>query len=81
METSLVPSVNSPRPAAGPPPTAAASPRTRVLVVDDQVLIRRGMSLLLDAAPDIEVVGQAADGVVAPALAPQLEPAERPRLG
>jgi DNA-binding NarL/FixJ family response regulator len=34
----------------------------RVLVVDDQVLIRVGLVALIDAAPGFEVVGQAADG-------------------
>jgi len=68
----VVPTVNPP-PAAAHPPSSTAAP-IRVLVVDDQVLIRRGMSLLLDAAPDIEVVGQAADGVEAVALARQLQP-------
>ncbi len=49
-------------------------PRIRVLVADDQPLIRRGMSLLLSAEADIEVVGQAADGVEAVALALALRP-------
>ena len=49
-------------------------PRIRVLVADDQSLIRRGMSLLLAAEADIEVVGQAADGVEAVALAQELRP-------
>ena len=66
-----MPTVNPPGAAHATP---SASPPIRVLVVDDQVLIRRGMSLLLDAAPDIEVVGQAADGVEAVALARQLLP-------
>lgn len=68
-----MPTVNPPG-AAQAPPSSSSSPPIRVLVVDDQVLIRRGMSLLLDAAPDIEVVGQAADGVEAVALARQLLP-------
>ncbi len=34
----------------------------RVIVVDDQELIREGLAIILDAQPDIEVVGQAADG-------------------
>jgi DNA-binding NarL/FixJ family response regulator len=34
----------------------------RVLVVDDQPIIRRGMALMLGTEADIEVVGQAADG-------------------
>lgn len=46
----------------------------RVLIADDQALIRRGMSLILAAEPDIEVVGQAADGVEALELALQLRP-------
>ncbi|HWU84631.1 MAG TPA: response regulator transcription factor, partial [Rhodocyclaceae bacterium] len=46
----------------------------RVLIADDQSLIRRGMSLILSAEADIEVVGQAADGVEAVELALQLQP-------
>ena len=38
---------------------------TRVLVVDDQFLIRAGLAGLLRAAPGIEVVGEAADGAEA----------------
>ncbi|MFC6065456.1 response regulator [Streptomyces ochraceiscleroticus] len=34
----------------------------RVLLADDQVLVRAGFRALLDAQPDIEVVGEAADG-------------------
>jgi DNA-binding NarL/FixJ family response regulator len=48
--------------------------RIRVLIADDQALIRRGMAMLLDAEGDIDVVGQAADGVEAVALAQQLRP-------
>ncbi|MCX4745386.1 response regulator transcription factor [Kitasatospora sp. NBC_01287] len=42
---------------------------TRVLVVDDQVLIRVGLAALLRAAPGMEVVGEAAGGEEAVALA------------
>lgn len=35
----------------------------RLLIVDDQPLIRRGLSMMLAAEPGIEVVGQAADGL------------------
>ena len=34
----------------------------RVLLADDQALVRGGFRLILDAEPDIEVVGEAADG-------------------
>lgn len=49
-------------------------PRIRVLIADDQALIRRGMTLMLDCEPDIEVVGQATDGVQAVELAERLRP-------
>lgn len=48
--------------------------RIRVLVADDQALIRRGMTLLLSVEADIEVVGQAADGVEAVEMAERLHP-------
>jgi DNA-binding NarL/FixJ family response regulator len=38
----------------------------RVLVVDDDALVRNGLTLLLEGAPDIEVVGSAADGADVP---------------
>ncbi len=46
----------------------------RVVVADDQEIVRTGLSMILDAQPDIEVVGQAADGRAAVALARQLRP-------
>ncbi len=42
---------------------------TRVLVVDDQVLVRSGLSALLRATPDLEVCGEAATGEEAVELA------------
>jgi DNA-binding NarL/FixJ family response regulator len=38
---------------------------TRVLIVDDQELVRTGFRVVLDAEPDIDVVGEAADGIAA----------------
>jgi len=37
-------------------------PRIRVAVIDDQAMVREGFSALLNAQPDIEVVGSASDG-------------------
>jgi DNA-binding NarL/FixJ family response regulator len=42
---------------------------TTVLVVDDQTLVRAGFCFLVDASPDLEVVGEAADGRDAVAIA------------
>ncbi|HEX8134926.1 MAG TPA: response regulator transcription factor [Actinomycetes bacterium] len=48
--------------------------RIRVLVVDDQGLVRAGFRMILEAQPDIEVVGEAADGLDAVAAARRLRP-------
>src|SRR5690606_15866125 len=48
--------------------SAAAEP-VRVLVVDDQELFRRGLTMLLAVEDDIEVVGEASDGASAVELA------------
>jgi DNA-binding NarL/FixJ family response regulator len=47
---------------------------TRVLLADDQALVRAGFRLILEAQPDLEVVGEAADGAEAVTLARQFEP-------
>ena len=46
----------------------------RVVIADDQAMIRDGLAALLSAAPDIEVVGQAANGREAVELAGRLRP-------
>ncbi|MFM9274999.1 response regulator [Pseudarthrobacter sp. NKDBFgelt] len=46
----------------------------RVLIADDQDIVRTGLTMLLNAQPDIEVVGAATDGRQAVALARQLHP-------
>jgi DNA-binding NarL/FixJ family response regulator len=46
----------------------------RVLLADDQALVRAGFRALLDSAADIEVVGEAANGGQAVALARELRP-------
>jgi DNA-binding NarL/FixJ family response regulator len=46
----------------------------RVVVADDQMLVRAGFRVLVDSAPDLEVVGEAGDGVEAVELARQQRP-------
>lgn len=46
----------------------------KVLVVDDEHLVRGGLKMILDAQPDMDVVGEAEDGVQAVASAKALHP-------
>jgi DNA-binding NarL/FixJ family response regulator len=46
----------------------------RLVVVDDDDLVRAGLAAILDLEPDIEVVGQGADGVDVPALVARCRP-------
>jgi DNA-binding NarL/FixJ family response regulator len=46
----------------------------RVLIADDQQLVRTGFRMILDSEPDIEVVGEAADGLQAVSAARELCP-------
>lgn len=52
----------------------ALGARVRVLVADDHEVMRDGLARLLGSEPDIEVVGQAADGKMAVDLARKLRP-------
>jgi len=47
---------------------------TRVLIADDEALMRKALHVFVSAAPDMEVVGEAADGVAAVHLASELQP-------
>ena len=66
---------------------AAGTPRVRILIAEDQALVRRGTAVLLSMEQDMEVVGQACDGVEAIAMAEKLHPdvvlmdLHMPRLG
>ena len=46
----------------------------RVVLVDDQMLVRQGIGGLLELLPDIEVVGEASDGMEALEIVPELDP-------
>ncbi|GAA0902234.1 response regulator transcription factor [Pseudonocardia zijingensis] len=46
----------------------------RVLLVDDEELVRAGLRAILDAERDIEVAGEASDGAEVPGLVQRLEP-------
>jgi two-component system response regulator NreC len=48
--------------------------KIRVLLADDHAVLRAGLRALLNAEPDIEVIGEAADGQEAVALAERLKP-------
>ncbi|MEU9947122.1 response regulator transcription factor [Streptomyces sp. NPDC047939] len=54
--------------------TAAAGTPIRVLIVDDQMMVREGFSVLLNAMPGIEVVGEAVNGREAVAQVAALRP-------
>lgn len=61
----------TPEPAA---PPAAETPPIRVILADDQPLIRSGLRVLINDAPDIDVVGEAGTGAEAVRLAAGLRP-------
>ncbi|MFC9645724.1 response regulator [Streptomyces mirabilis] len=56
------------------PDQALPGPNLRVLVADDNPVVRAGLAALLDGHPELEVVAQAADGEAAIAAATRLRP-------
>jgi DNA-binding NarL/FixJ family response regulator len=48
--------------------------KIRIVIADDQALVRSGFRLIVDARPDLEVVGEAEDGEQAVALVEELDP-------
>ena len=50
------------------------NPKIRVLVADDHAILRQGLKRILEAEPDLEVVGEAATGKAAVDLTRELEP-------
>jgi DNA-binding NarL/FixJ family response regulator len=57
-----------------PPAPPAGGMTIRVVVADDQGMVRSGFSVLLNAQPDIEVIGEAVNGQEAIARAAELQP-------
>jgi len=50
------------------------SDRVRVVIADDQALVRAGLKMVFEVEPDIEIVGEAADGDEAIAIAERTQP-------
>jgi DNA-binding NarL/FixJ family response regulator len=61
-------------PEAAAPDSAGGPERIRVLIADDQALVRAGFRMVVESRPDLEVVGEAPDGAQAVALAAETRP-------
>jgi CheY-like chemotaxis protein len=57
-----------------PLPSQLSSTKIRVLLVDDHIMVRQGLRAMLDAYPDVELVGEAGNGEEAIQLVDQLGP-------
>src|SRR5579859_2220545 len=55
-------------------PGRGPTSKIRVLLADDHTILRAGLRMMLDAQPDIEVIGEASDGRQALAEAQRLQP-------
>lgn len=51
-----------------------SSSSVRVLIAEDHAIVREGVRMILDAQPDIEVIGEAVDGLEAVEMACRLRP-------
>ena len=51
-----------------------SEPKIRVLIADDQRLMREGLRIILEDAPDIEVIAEAENGLVATQIAENQQP-------
>ena len=76
MLDSLTPDSATPttRDATAPGADVNDTAQIRVLIVDDHAVVRTGLKVFLDLQPDMEVVGEAADGSEGVAMARRLEP-------
>jgi DNA-binding NarL/FixJ family response regulator len=54
--------------------TTTADPVIRIVIAEDQAIVRRGAALLIALEPDMEIVGQAVNGIEAVELAVALQP-------
>jgi NarL family two-component system response regulator LiaR len=70
-ELPVVPAASRSAPAPGPPEAAR---RIRTLIVDDHAVVRQGLRTFLELQDDMEVVGEAANGLEAVELAGRLQP-------